>query len=566
MRSLSVALLIVLITVWGCERAANERAVPATSTPASPGVVRSSRDYGAGAKYAEDAVAQPAAASATSPAPFSPFDPFALHDPVPPESNTEAYDPIEESRFLTVQESPFSTFGIDVDTASYSNVRRFLTNGSLPPSGAVRIEELINYFPYKYTPPDGAEPFAMNAEVAACPWRPEHRLVRVGLKGKEMAYGERPACQLVFLVDVSGSMAGENRLPLVIRSLSALVASLDEQDQIAIVTYAGASGVALPSTSARQKHTLISAIERLNAGGSTNGASGILTAYQLARQNFIENGVNRVILCTDGDFNVGTTDASSLVELIQKEAQSGVFLSVLGFGMGNYQDSRMEQLADKGNGNYAYIDSYAEARKVLVEQMAGTLVTIAKDVKIQVEFNPAQVQAYRLIGYENRALATQDFRNDQKDSGEIGAGHTVTALYEVVPQGIEFVTPDIHESKYQKPSKPTHAALVDELMNVRVRYLPPAGGAATELEFAIRDTDQRFERASKDFQFASAVAAFGMQLRNSGHKGVTTWDAIQEWASPAASNDAEGYRQEFLSLVGMAKRLQPTPVAARHVR
>ena len=566
MRSLSVALLIVLVTVWGCERDANERAVPATSTPASPSVVRSSREYDASAKYAEDAAAQPAAASATSPAPFSPLDPFALHDPVPPESNTEAYDSIEESRFLTVQESPFSTFGIDVDTASYSNVRRFLTSGSLPPSGAVRIEELINYFPYQYTPPDGAEPFAMNAEVAACPWRPEHRLVRVGLKGKEIAYGERPACQLVFLVDVSGSMAGENRLPLVIRSLSALVASLDEQDQIAIVTYAGSSGVALPSTSARQKHTLITAIESLRSGGSTNGASGIVTAYELARQNFIELGVNRVILCTDGDFNVGTTDASSLVELIQKEAQSGVFLSVLGFGMGNYQDARMEQLADKGNGNYAYIDSYAEARKVLVEQMAGTLVTIAKDVKIQVEFNPAQVQAYRLIGYENRALATQDFRNDKKDAGEIGAGHTVTALYEVVPQGVEFVTPDIPESKYQKPSKPTHAALVDELMNVRVRYQPPVGGAATELEFAIRDTDQRFERASKDFQFAGAVAAFGMQLRNSKHKGVTTWDAIQEWASPAASSDTEGYRQEFLSLVEMAKRLQPTPVAARHVR
>ncbi len=558
MRSLSTALLIVLVTVCGCGRAAQDGEVPATSAPAasaSPNVVRPSREYDASAKYAEDGAAPAAEASAAAPG-----------EALLPESNTEAYDSIEESRFLTVQESPFSTFGIDVDTASYSNVRRFLTSGSLPPSGAVRIEELINYFPYKYTPPDGAEPFAMNAEVAACPWRPEHRLVRVGLKGKEIAYGERPACQLVFLVDVSGSMAGENRLPLVIRSLSALVASLDEQDQIAIVTYAGSSGVALPPTSARQKHTLITAIESLQSGGSTNGASGIVTAYELARQNFIKNGVNRVILCTDGDFNVGVTDASSLVELIQKEAQSGVFLSVLGFGMGNYQDARMEQLADKGNGNYAYIDSYAEARKVLVEQMAGTLVTIAKDVKIQVEFNPAQVQAYRLIGYENRALATQDFRNDKKDAGEIGAGHTVTALYEVVPQGVDFVTPDIPESKYQKPSKPTHEAQANELMNVRVRYLPPAGGDATELEFAIRDTDQRFERASKDFQFASAVAAFGMQLRNSKHKGVTTWDAIQEWAIPAASTDAEGYRQEFLSLVEMAKRLQPTPVAARHVR
>ena len=558
MRSLSTALLMALVTVCGCERAANDGAVPATSAPAastSPNVERPSREYDASAKYAEDGAAPAAEASVAAPG-----------EALPPESNTEAYDSIEESRFLTVQESPFSTFGIDVDTASYSNVRRFLTSGSLPPSGAVRIEELINYFPYKYTPPDGAEPFAMNAEVAACPWRPEHRLVRVGLKGKEIAYGERPACQLVFLVDVSGSMAGENRLPLVIRSLSALVASLDEQDQIAIVTYAGSSGVALPPTSARQKHTLITAIESLRSGGSTNGASGIVTAYELARQNFIKNGVNRVILCTDGDFNVGVTNASSLVELIQKEAQSGVYLSVLGFGMGNYQDARMEQLADKGNGNYAYIDSYAEACKVLVEQMAGTLVTIAKDVKIQVEFNPAQVQAYRLIGYENRALATQDFRNDKKDAGEIGAGHTVTALYEVVPQGVDFVTPDIPESKYQKPSKPTHEALADELMNVRVRYLPPAGGDATELEFAIRDTDQRFERASKDFQFASAVAAFGMQLRNSGHKGVTTWDAIQEWASPAASSDSEGYRQEFLSLVEMAKRLQPTPVATRGVR
>ena len=550
MRSLSVALLVGLVTIWGCE-GAHDRAA-STTTPATAKSADVSREY-----------APAAGAPAQWPTPLPHPTPGESQ---PPEFNTEAYDSIEEARFLTVQESPFSTFGIDVDTASYSNVRRFLTNGSLPPTGAVRIEELINYFPYQYTPPQGPEPFAMNAEVAACPWRPEHRLVRVGLKGKVMEYGERPACQLVFLVDVSGSMAGENRLPLVIRSLSALVASLDEQDQIAIVTYAGSSGVALPSTSARQKHTLISAIESLRSGGSTNGAGGIVAAYQLARQNFIEHGVNRVILCTDGDFNVGVTDASSLVELIQKEAQSGVYLSVLGFGMGNYQDARMEQLADKGNGNYAYIDSYAEARKVLVEQMAGTLVTIAKDVKIQVEFNPAQVQAYRLIGYENRALAPQDFRNDKKDAGEIGAGHTVTALYQVVPQGVEFTTPDIPESKYQKPSKPTREALAHELMNVRVRYQPPAGGAATEIEFPIPDSDQRFERASKDFQFASAVAAFGMLLRNSEHKGVATWEAVSEWASTAVSTDPEGYRQEFLTLVDMAKRLQTTPVAHRRIR
>ncbi len=555
MRSLSVVLLVALVMVWGCERDGEQAA------PASPSVERSAREGAVASDYhgGLDAVAPTEAPANT---PVLPAPPGMQ----PPDFNTEAYDSIEESRFLTVQESPFSTFGIDVDTASYSNVRRFLTNGSLPPEGAVRIEELVNYFPYQYLPPQGPEPFAMNAEVAACPWRPEHRLVRVGLKGKEMEYGERPACQLVFLVDVSGSMAGENRLPLVIRSLSALVASLDEQDQIAIVTYAGSSGIALPSTSARQKHTLISAIESLRSGGSTNGASGIVTAYQLARQNFIEHGVNRVILCTDGDFNVGVTDASSLVELIQKEAQSGVYLSVLGFGMGNYQDARMEQLADKGNGNYAYIDGYAEARKVLVEQMAGTLVTIAKNVKIQVEFNPAQVQAYRLIGYENRALATQDFRNDKKDAGEIGAGHTVTALYEVVPQGVEFATPDIPESKYQKPAKSTREALAHELMNVRVRYQPPAGGDATELEFPIPDADQRFERASKDFQFASAVAAFGMLLRNSEHKGVATWEAVSEWAAPAVSTDPEGYRQEFLTLVNMAKSVPGSPVAQRRSR
>ncbi|MEI8312400.1 MAG: VWA domain-containing protein, partial [Verrucomicrobiota bacterium] len=349
--------------------------------------------------------------------------------------NTEAYDVVQENVFLDAKANPLSTFSIDVDTASYANVRRFLNSDQLPPAGAVRIEELINYFPYSYPQPDAEVPFSVSVETARPPWAPEHELVRIGIKGRELEARNRPASNLVFLVDVSGSMQPENKLPLLKRSLRALVENLGDEDRVAVAVYAGSSGLVLPPTPGSDKRRIRAAIDQLGAGGSTNGAQGIRLAYETARENFLKEGNNRVILCTDGDFNVGTTSQSSLVKLIEKERASGVFLSVLGFGDGNLKDSTMEKLADKGNGNYAYIDSFSEGRKVLVEEMGGTLFTIAKDVKIQVEFNPARVAGYRLIGYENRLLAKEDFNNDKKDAGEIGAGHAVTALYEVVPAG-----------------------------------------------------------------------------------------------------------------------------------
>jgi Ca-activated chloride channel family protein len=355
-----------------------------------------------------------------------------------PNFRTEGYASITENPYRLTAREPLSTFGIDVDTASYANVRRFLNQGQLPPAGAVRIEELINYFSYDYPQPEWDLPFSVNAEVAGCPWHEGHRLVRIGLKGREIEVDDRPAGNLVFLLDVSGSMRAGNKLPLVKAALRLLVERLNSHDRIALVVYAGASGLALPSTPADQRETILSALDNLQAGGSTNGAEGIELAYQVARENFVPGGINRVILCTDGDFNVGATSDSELVRQIEDKAKTGVFLSVLGFGMGNYQDSKMQLLADKGNGNHAYIDSLGEARKVLVEEMAGTLLTIAKDVKIQVDFNPAHVAAYRLIGYENRMLKAEDFRDDTKDAGEIGAGHTVTALYEIIPPGQEI--------------------------------------------------------------------------------------------------------------------------------
>jgi secreted protein with Ig-like and vWFA domain len=377
-----------------------------------------------------------------------PKDEMAAAQKAKSEGNTEAYDAITDNAFLAVKDQPLSTFSIDVDTASYANVRRFLTSGTRPPRGAVRIEEMLNYFSYDYPQPAGDAPFSATMEVAACPWAPEHRLVRIGLKGKDVARSERPAANLVFLIDVSGSMQPANKLPLVKESLRLLIDQLDDRDLVAIAVYAGASGTVLEPT--RDKAKMRAALDRLEAGGSTNGAGGIQLAYELAARSFIKGGTNRVILATDGDFNVGMTSQSDLVELIEKKAKGGVFLSVLGYGMGNLKDSTLEKLADKGNGNYGYIDTLAEAKKTLVEQMNGTLHTIAKDVKIQVEFNPAQAAAYRLIGYENRVLAKEDFNDDRKDAGEIGAGHNVTALYEVVPAGgaVPGASPAADELKY----------------------------------------------------------------------------------------------------------------------
>jgi len=473
-----------------------------------------------------------------------------------PGHNTEAYDRIFENPFLAVAQNPLSTFSIDVDTASYSNMRRFISHESLPPKDAVRIEEMINYFTYDYDPPEGDEPFSANVEIATCPWNADHRLVRIGLKGWEIADEERPASNLVFLLDVSGSMTPVNKLPLLKKAMRLLVEKLNENDSVAIVVYAGASGLVLPSTSCDNKEAVLEALDRLQSGGSTNGGEGIQLAYDIAVQNFIEGGVNRVILATDGDFNVGITNQGDLIRLIEEKAKSGVFLSVLGFGMGNYKDSNLEKLADKGNGNYAYIDTINEARKVLVEEMGGTLVTIAKDVKIQVEFNPAEVNAYRLIGYENRIMRAEDFNDDTKDAGEIGAGHTVTALYEVVPAGTTVDVPDVDPLKYQQSTELTGAAASGQMLTLKLRYKEPDGDTSKLLVFEIVDDGAEISDASTDFRFAAGVAAFGMILRDSQYKGTATYDTVVALAEDGLGDDEHGYRAEFIDLVLAAKALQ----------
>ncbi len=479
------------------------------------------------------------------------------------EFSTEAYAHQVENSFLTAGQNPLSTFSIDVDTASYANVRRLLNMGVRPSVDAVRIEELVNYFPYHYAAPkaDSQVPFAASMEVAEAPWAPEHRLVRIGLKGREVSQAARPAANLVFLLDVSGSMNQPNKLPLVKESLRLLTGKLRADDRVAIVTYAGNSGLALPSTPVRRAAEILGAIDELTPGGSTNGAMGIQLAYDIAKANFVADGINRVILCTDGDFNVGVTSEGDLTRLIEEKAQSKVFLTVLGFGMGNYKDATLEKLADKGNGNYGYIDSRREAEKLLVEQVNGTLVTIAKDVKLQVEFNPAQVAAYRLIGYENRMLKKEDFNNDKIDAGEIGAGHTVTALYEVVPVGGELggAQPGaVDELKYKAVSDQRSAASAGktafsaELLTLKVRYKEPTGDVSSKLEFPLTDRGAAFAEASADFKFAAAVAGFGMILRDSPHKGTATFATVTEWAQAGLMDDAGGYRSEFLGLIGKA--------------
>ena len=477
-----------------------------------------------------------------------------------PGHNTETYDNIDESPFLAVTQNPLSTFSVDVDTASYSNVRRFLNENTLPPRGAVRIEELVNYFPYHYRAPEeapeqGAAPFAAHVDVAGCPWTPEHRLVRVGVKGWEMPRRKRPASNLVFLIDTSGSMGVPNKLPLLKRSLHKLVKQLDERDTVAMVTYAGSAGLVLPATSGGEQATILAALGRLESGGSTNGGQGIQLAYDTASAHFIEGGVNRVILATDGDFNVGVTDRSQLIPMVEERAKRGVFLTVLGFGMGNIKDATLEQLADKGNGSYAYIDTFGEARKVLGREMLGSLITIAKDVKIQVEFNPAKVQAYRLIGYENRMLRAEDFNDDAKDAGEIGAGHTVTAFYEVVPPGVPVEVPGVDPLKYPQPAPAAAEPSSDELLTLKMRYKQPDGNVSAKLEWPVCDGGGEYAQADEDFRFAASVAAFGMVLRNSKHKGGATYGSVIEWAERSVGLDPHGYRKEFLGLVRKADRL-----------
>jgi Ca-activated chloride channel family protein len=515
---------------------------PMGAASGSTGSARHGALAGSGAGYGRAQAAQPLVM--TTPVPRAD----------PSEFNREGYGEIDENPFEPATQKPLSTFSIDVDTASYSNMRRFLAAGQMPPRDAVKIEELINYFSYEYPSPAGEHPFAVHTEVSVAPWNQAHRLVKIGLQGKRMTMDELPPSNLVFLIDVSGSMSSPDKLPLLQDAFKLLVKNLRKQDRVAIVVYAGAAGLVLPSTPGTDKDTIIGALERLSAGGSTAGGAGIQLAYEVARRNYLPGGNNRVILASDGDFNVGVSSDGALVQLIEEKRKEGVFLTVLGFGTGNYQDGKMEKLADRGNGNHAYIDSLAEARKVLVSEMGGTLFAIAKDVKLQVEFNPTRVKAYRLIGYENRMLQAQDFKDDKKDAGELGAGHTVTALYEIIPAGSDEDVPGIDALKYQQ-TQITAAAGADELMTVKLRYKLPDGDRSTELAHAVRDTDTPLSRTSADFRFATAVAEFGMLLRDSPHKGKASYQAVLERAQGALGSDREGYRKDFLLLAGQTSQM-----------
>ncbi|WP_420615523.1 YfbK domain-containing protein [Candidatus Palauibacter sp.] len=496
--------------------------------------------------------------------------------------NTESYARIEENGFRSVGASPLSTFSIDVDRASYANVRRFIQAGERPPVDAVRIEEMINYFPYEWDserdprpdPAAGDHPFQLLTEVWDAPWKPEHRLVRIGLRAPSIDTEDLPPSNLVFLLDVSGSMSSPDKLPLLKKAFALLAEQLRQQDRVAIVVYAGAAGLVLPPTPGNRRARILSAVERLQAGGSTAGGAGIALAYEVAREHFVEDGNNRVILATDGDFNVGASSDAEMVRLIEKERESGIFLTVLGFGTGNLKDSKMEQIADHGNGNFHYVDGLLEARKVLVEEMGGTLFTVAKDVKLQVEFNPARAAAYRLIGYENRLLADEDFNDDTKDAGELGAGHTVTAMYEVVPAGLP-VPRSVDPLRYQPTTEPRPpveappaeappaeappAAFEDELLYVKVRYKDPDGAESRLLAHAVAD---RARSPSPSFRFAAAVAGFGMLLRDSPHAGGLTPNDVIELAERGRGDDPRGYRGEFIRLVEAVRDLDLLGTAA----
>jgi Ca-activated chloride channel family protein len=473
------------------------------------------------------------------------------------EFNTEAYDKITENRFLKVSDNPLSTFSIDVDAASYSNVRRFLNQGQLPPAGAVRIEEMVNYFTYEYPQPESDKPFSINTEISDAPWNKEHKLVLIGLQGKKIPTENLPASNLTFLIDVSGSMQGANRLGLVKTSMKLLVDQLREQDKVSIVVYAGAAGLVLAPTSGHEKTKIKDALDKLEAGGSTAGGAGLKLAYKTAKENFVKGGNNRVIICTDGDFNVGESSDDAMERLIENERKSGVFLTVLGYGMGNYKDSKMQKLADKGNGNHAYIDGMSEAKKVLVNEFGGTLFTIAKDVKLQIEFNPSKVQGYRLIGYENRMLAKEDFNDDKKDAGELGSGHTVTALYEVIPIGVKSsFLQKVDQLKYQKDVMPlSKTSHNDEIMTVKFRYKAPDGDVSKLIEAPVKDKQIPIQKMSDNFRFAAAVAEFGMLLRNSEFRSEASFDNVVKMARKAKGIDEEGYRAEFVRLVENAQSI-----------
>ncbi len=466
--------------------------------------------------------------------------------------NTEGYDRIRENAFEETLKEPLSTFSIDVDTASYANVRRFLTGGSLPYPDAVRIEEMINYFDYEYAGPKGSDPINLETELSTCPWNANHLLLRVGLQAKRIAEKDIPPGNLVFLIDVSGSMSDENKLPLLKKSMKQLVAKMRQEDRIAIVVYAGSAGLVLPSTTGDRKSVINEAIDRLESGGSTAGGEGILLAYETAKKGYIAKGNNRVIIASDGDFNVGPSSDGELVRMIEEKRKEGVFLTVLGFGMGNYKDSKMQSLADSGNGNYAYIDSLAEAQKVLVKQMTGTLFTIAKDVKIQIEFNPAVVGEYRLLGYENRMLASRDFADDTKDAGELGAGTSVTALYELIPADGASGRGDL---RYQNSTVSQGAMSKDELMLIKFRYKKPDSDTSLLIERPIPLMVTELKKTTDNYRFAAAVAEWGLLLRDSEFKGTATFAQVEELARGSRGSDQDGWRAEFIRLVGLSKSL-----------
>ncbi len=464
--------------------------------------------------------------------------------------NTENYSTIHENGFKDVKANPLSTFSIDVDRASYSNVRRYINQGIRPPVDAVKVEEMINYFDYDYPAPTGEHPFSVNTEVAACPWNTDNYLMHVGLQGKHIDKTNLPASNLVFLLDVSGSMNSPDKLPLVKRAFNLLVNELRPEDRVAIVVYAGAAGKVLDSTQGNKKKAILDALERLSAGGSTAGGEGLKLAYGIAKENFIEGGNNRIILATDGDFNVGVSSTSEMERLVEKERDNGVFMTVLGFGTGNIKDNKMETIADKGNGNYAYIDNIQEARKILISEFGGTLFSIAKDVKFQIEFNPKQVKSYRLIGYENRLLNDEDFNDDKKDAGEMGAGHTVTALYEIVPANSKSRKhrPSVDPLKYQT-TETVSGKVSDELLTIKLRYKEPDGNKSKLMEIPLENSVVK--NTSDNFRFSVAVAEFGMLLRNSEFAGDISVDSILELARSAKGDDEEGYRSEFIQLVKM---------------
>lgn len=466
--------------------------------------------------------------------------------------SVESYKKNPENDFKNVTASPLSTLSIDVDRASYSNIRRFINNKQIPPVDAVRIEEMVNYFDYEYPTPTGKHPIAIVTELTECPWNKKHQLLHIGMQAEKMQTENLPPSNLVFLLDVSGSMSDPNKLPLVVESMKLLVQNLREQDKIAIAVYAGSAGLVLEPTSGANKQKIFEALDKLHAGGSTAGGAGIKLAYKTAQKNFIKNGNNRVVLATDGDFNVGISGDNELEDLITKEREKGIFLTCLGYGMGNYKDSKLEVLADKGNGNYAYIDDIAEAKKTLVKEFGGTIYTVAKDVKTQIEFNPAKVKGYRLVGYENRILNAEDFKDDKKDAGEMGAGHTVTIIYELIPAGKNSKDMrEVDELKYQHQHTVSHT---DELATIRFRYKKPDGDKSTEMQHVVADNELSLQDSHENVRFATSVAMFGMLLKDSQHKGKSSYDMILSLANDSKGQDKEGYRAEFLTLVESVKK------------